>query len=187
LAGDVSAWDANCTQPEQQVGPAEVLQPTDGGWIPPLQPAESASYSEFHHDYPATDIFAPRGTDFVAVTSGVVDWVTRVDVWDPDINDGATRGGLSVAIIGDDGIRYYGSHMEWVAPDIEVGVRVETGQLLSRVGNTGSAQPTSPHLHFGISRPTTPGDWAIRRGEVNPYQYLNAWKEGTHLTPELPS
>jgi hypothetical protein len=27
---------------------------------------------------------------------------------------------------------------------------------------------------------------AVRRGEVSPYPYLNAWRAGHHLTPEVP-
>ena len=38
------------------------------------------------------------------------------DVWDPKVNDGATRGGLSVTIFGDDGVRYYGSHLSAIDP-----------------------------------------------------------------------
>ena len=69
-------------------------------------------------------MFCPIGSVFVAVTDGVVDFVSTEDVWDPKVNDGATRGGLAVAIIGDDGVRYYGSHLSQVADVIAPGVRV---------------------------------------------------------------
>ncbi|HET9495872.1 MAG TPA: M23 family metallopeptidase [Chloroflexia bacterium] len=152
----------------------------------PVQPARAARYGRYHHDYPATDIFCPPGSRFVAPTAGVVDYVSLADRWDPSTDDPATRGGISVAIVGDDGVRYYGSHLSSVAPGIVPGVRVRAGQLLGRTGKTGSARYTPPHLHFGISRPTYPADWQARRGEVNPYVYLRAWARGNTLTPTLP-
>lgn len=152
----------------------------------PVRGTGTISYGRFHHDYPAADIFCPLGSEFVAVTNGVVDFVSREDAWDPKVNDGATRGGLSVAIIGDDGVRYYGSHLSAIADGIAPGVRVEVGQLLGLTGKSGDAAPTDPHLHFGISRPTTPDDWATRRGQIAPYTYLKRWQAGTDLTPALP-
>lgn len=155
-------------------------------YVFPVQPASVARYGRYHHDYPATDIFCPPGSRFVAPVAGVVDYVSRADLWDPRADDPATRGGLSVALIGDDGVRYYGSHLSSVARSIEPGVRVLAGQLLGRTGKTGSARYTPPHLHFGISRPTYPTDWQARRGQVNPYTYLRAWARGASLTPALP-
>jgi beta-lactamase class A len=143
-------------------------------------------YGPYHHDYPATDIFCEPGSAFVAPTSGVIDFVNRVDRWDPATNVPADRGGMMVAMIGDDGVRYYGSHLQSVAEGIEVGVRVEVGQVLGYTGSSGNAASTPPHLHFGISRPTTPDDWQTRRGEVPPYDYLLAWERGEMLTPVLP-
>ena len=140
-------------------------------------------YGVSHHDYPATDIFAPAGSAFVAPTSGKVDWISRTDRWNPGVDDPATRGGLSVAIIGDDGIRYYGSHLREIAPSIKVGRRVHVGEKLGEVGNSGDARGIATHLHFGISHPTHPSDWEVRRGEVGPYPYLNAWKAGESVTP----
>jgi murein DD-endopeptidase MepM/ murein hydrolase activator NlpD len=156
-------------------------------YVFPVQPTTSARFGRYHHDYPATDIFCPAGSRFVAPVSGVVDHVSLTDRWDPRTDDPATRGGLSVAIIGDDGVRYYGSHLSSVAPGIVAGVRVRAGQVLGRTGKTGSARYTPPHLHFGISRPTYPTDWQARRGEINPYAYLRAWVRGDALTPTLPS
>jgi len=157
-------------------------------YVFPLQPAEVCDYAPgvIAHGYPAIDIFAPQGTDFVAVTGGVVDFVSTEDVWDPAIDDPATRGGLAVAIIGDDGVRYYGSHLSEVGPGIAPGARVEPGQLLGKVGSTGNARGKDAHLHFGISHPTFPEDWQARRGEVDPFPYLQAWEIGIDITPGLP-
>jgi murein DD-endopeptidase MepM/ murein hydrolase activator NlpD len=91
----------------------------------------------------------------VAVTSGVVDFVSVEDLWDPATDDPATRGGLAVAIIGDDGVRYYGSHLSEVDASIREGVRVDAGQLLGKVGNTGMPRqghaPVFRHLTPYIS------------------------------------
>lgn len=143
------------------------------------------SYEAYHHDYPATDIFAPIGSEFVAPTSGRIDFVNREDLWDPATDNPADRGGVMLAMIGDDGVRYYGSHLSSIADGIEVGVRVTVGQLLGFTGASGNALDTPPHLHFGISRPTTPDDWRTRRGEIPPFPYLQAWSRGEMLTPDL--
>jgi len=152
----------------------------------PVRPVDACSYGDGHHDYPATDIFCPVGSTFVAVTDGVIDFVSRDDRWDPAVDDPATRGGRSVAVVGDDGVRYYGSHLSSVAPGIEPGVRVVAGQPLGATGDSGNAAGTDPHLHFGLSRPTTPDDWEVRRGEVNPFPYLERWRQGLPATPGLP-
>jgi peptidoglycan LD-endopeptidase LytH len=156
-----------------------------GRHVFPVQSEGKISYGRFHHDYPAADIFCPIGSTFVAVTDGVVDFVSSEDIWDPQVNDGATRGGLSVAIVGDDGVRYYGSHLSQVADGIAPRVRVVAGQQLGLTGKSGDARFTDPHLHFGISHPTTPDDWEVRRGEIAPYDYLQAWQRGENITPDL--
>ena len=143
------------------------------------------NYARAHHDYPATDILAKAGCRFVAPTSGIVDEVNRVDTWRSPPNLGITRGGLSVSIIGDDGVRYYGSHLRSVVASIQPGTSVNAGQILGRIGATGSARGTKPHLHFGISWPTPsePNVWWVRRGIVSPWKYLNDWKDGKDSSP----
>lgn len=142
----------------------------------------SASYGRTHHDYPATDIFAGRGCRFVAPISGRVDEVSRVDRWSPATDLGSQRGGRSVSIVGNDGVRYYGSHLMRVADGIRPGVLVRRGQTLGYVGHSGDASAT--HLHFGISWPTRHGIWWVRRGEVWPWPFLDAWRSGEpHRSP----
>jgi hypothetical protein len=135
------------------------------------------SYAHTHHDYPATDIITGCGNRFVAVTAGTILAVTRVDAWKPSVNAGATRGGLSVSLLGDDGVRYYGSHLSSIGPAIRPGARVRAGQTLARTGDTGDA--SACHLHFGISPPCARvGDWWNQRGTVYPWPYLDAWRAG---------
>jgi len=141
------------------------------------------NYARAHHDYAATDILAKAGCKFVAPINGVVDEVNRVDTWRSPPNLGITRGGLSVSIIGEDGVRYYGSHLRSIPASIQPGVSVMAGRILGAIGATGSARGTSPHLHFGISWPTPADTWWVRRGEVLPWKYLDAWKAGKDLSP----
>ncbi|MGB9376324.1 MAG: peptidoglycan DD-metalloendopeptidase family protein [Mycobacteriales bacterium] len=143
----------------------------------------SVSYGRTHHDYPATDIFAARGCVVVAPTGGRVDEVSTVDRWNPSTNQGADRGGLSVSIVGDDGVRYYESHLSAITSGVRPGRRVSAGESLGRVGNSGSARGIATHVHFGISWPTPPGLWWVRRGEVYPWPYLDAWRAGRSSSP----
>jgi murein DD-endopeptidase MepM/ murein hydrolase activator NlpD len=142
-----------------------------------------ASYGRSHHDYPATDVFAARGCAFVAPVAGRVDEVTYTDTWRSTTNRGADRGGLSVSVVGVDGVRYYGSHLSTIAPGIKPGVAVAAGTRLGSVGNTGSARGIATHLHFGLSWPTRPNIWWVRRGEVYPWPYLDSWRSGGNKSP----
>jgi murein DD-endopeptidase MepM/ murein hydrolase activator NlpD len=143
------------------------------------------NYARAHHDYAATDILAKAGCKFVAPIDGVVDEVSRTDKWSGKTNLGINRGGLYVSIIGTDGVRYYGSHLlkDSIPANIQPGVSVKAGDVLGSIGSTGSARGTAPHLHFGISWPTPPDIWWVRRGEVLPWKYLDAWKAGKDLSP----
>ena len=141
------------------------------------------NYAKAHHDYAATDILAKAGCKFVAPINGVVDEVNRIDAWSGKTNLGIDRGGLYVSIIGEDGVRYYGSHLRSIPASIQPGVVVKAGRFLGTIGATGSARGTAPHLHFGISWPTPPQTWWVRRGEVLPWKYLDAWKAGKDLSP----
>ncbi|MEY4498913.1 MAG: hypothetical protein RJA40_1018 [Actinomycetota bacterium] len=145
----------------------------------------AVNYARAHHDYAATDILAKKGCKFVSPVNGVIDEVNRIDLWSGKTNLGIDRGGLYVSVIGEDGVRYYGSHLISVVASIQPGIAVKAGQILGKVGSTGSARGTAPHLHFGISWPTPsqPNVWWVRRGVVLPWKYLDAWKAGKDLSP----
>lgn len=151
----------------------------------------TVKYGKYHHDYPATDIDAKKGCAFVAPITGVIDEVNTVDKWSGKTNKGADRGGLSVSVIGDDGNRYYGSHLSKIEANIVPGYKVATGEKLGEIGSSGSAKGTKPHLHFGISYPTEKGVWWIRRGvglengKTSPWKYLQAWQVGKDLKPKV--
>ncbi|HET8739026.1 MAG TPA: M23 family metallopeptidase, partial [Acidimicrobiia bacterium] len=50
-----------------------------------------------------------------------------------------------------------------VAPGIEVGAKVEAGQLIGWVGDSGNAEWTTPHTHFEIH---------LDGRALNPYELL---------------
>jgi murein DD-endopeptidase MepM/ murein hydrolase activator NlpD len=161
-------------------GPSPSASPAPPRYAFPV--AGSVSYAHEHHDYPATDVMAPCGAAIRAVTDGMVLEVNRIDRYDPKVDDGATRGGLYVSILGDDGVRYYGSHYRAIEPGIVAGVRVSAGQTLGYIGETGDA--SACHLHFGISPVCARvGDWWVRRGTIWPWTYLDSWRKGGGLSP----
>lgn len=172
--------------------PASPPPPTVTPTAPPTTPSAAlsrvfpvqgnSSYARDHHDYPAADIMAACGTPIVAVTDGVVLDAVTVDRFDPAENDGATRGGLAVSVLGDDGVRYYGSHYETIEAGIRPGARVSAGQRLGTVGRTGNA--SACHLHFGLSPPCARvGDWWVQRGVIWPWSYLDSWRAGENTSP----
>jgi len=141
-----------------------------------------ASYAHSHHDYPASDIISACGNPVVSPVNGTVLEVNLVDTWTAKANLGATRGGLGWSILGEDGVRYYGSHMSSIGADIRPGVRVAAGQQIGKVGRTGDT--TVCHLHFGIS-PVCQRvkDWWTRRGVIWPWPYLDSWKTSSPKSP----
>ena len=174
------------TEPPPASAPATAVAAT---YAFPISPASSASPSSSHHDYPASDIFAPCGNAVVATTSGTIQEVTLVDKWSSRNDLPELRGGLSYSLVGDDGVRYYGSHLRSIDPTVQPGVHMTTGRQIGTVGETGNAAGTGCHLHFGISKPCGPGDVLRRRGQIWPQPYLRAWKSGEQRSPvaEIPS
>jgi murein DD-endopeptidase MepM/ murein hydrolase activator NlpD len=97
------------------------------------------------------DIFAETGTPVFAAAPGYV------------VRAGENRlGGTIVFTLGPGGVRYYYAHLNKIAPDIEIGSPVDTQTIIGYVGNSGNAENTPPHLHFGI----------YSNGAQNPYPLL---------------
>jgi len=99
----------------------------------------------------ALDIMAPLGAKVVAPRSGRVqgpgEWV-----YQGERRDGAGRsqdGGWYVRIAADEGGFDYFAHL-LEAPLVRPGQRVRAGQVLGKVGQTGNAAHTCPHLHYGV-------------------------------------
>lgn len=95
------------------------------------------------------DLFADRGTPVVAPVSGLV------------ARSPNPSGGLAFQLYGDDGIRYYGAHLDRYGANGYVG----EGTVIGYVGNTGDARTTSPHLHLEMQ----PGSGL----EMSPYPSLS--------------
>ena len=141
------------------------------------------TYAHSHHNYPATDILAKKGCKIVAPTSGIIDEVSKIDTYRWNHPVPAVRGGLSFSMIGDDGVRYYGSHLSFINATIVPGARVSVGDPIGKIGDSGDAKGTAPHMHFGISWPTPKNIWWVRRGELYPWPFLDAWRAGKDLSP----
>jgi hypothetical protein len=84
------------------------------------------------------DIFAPRGTPVIAADNGMV--IT--------VNENALGGKVVwLRPSQKDYVLYY-AHLDTQL--VESGQRVNKGDTLGLMGNTGNARTTAPHLHFGI-------------------------------------
>lgn len=99
------------------------------------------------------DVFAPRGTPVLAAGPGRI---TRT---------GTNRLGGKVIWVNDAkrGYNYYYAHLD--SQLVKPGMRVNTGDTLGLIGNTGNAITTPPHLHFGI--------YAYGRGSIDPYVFFH--------------
>src|SRR5680860_1437992 len=107
------------------------------------------------------DIFAPKGTPVYAAGAGRVCWITGV-------GSPAPAYGHTVSVCSADGLAYHYLHMNndspgsddgdggidgAYAPDIRMGARIASGQLLGYLGDSGNAESTPAHLHFEIEDP----------------------------------
>jgi murein DD-endopeptidase MepM/ murein hydrolase activator NlpD len=175
--------------PATTSSPPPSQAPSDGigttAYLLPVADANRAGWGDTHSSYPATDIFVSGGCGgaIVSPVDGVALEVRTIDGWDASVDDPATRGGRSVAILGDDGVRYYLAHFEDVKPDLFVGTRVEAGTVLGTIGETGRS--SACHVHFGISPPCPDPEWRVRRGVVWPWPYLDAWAAGEAVSPAV--
>lgn len=98
------------------------------------------------------DIFAQRGTPVLACVSGRV---SRVKT-----------GGLGGKVVWlkskDEKFSYYYAHLD--SRSVRQGQYVDAGQELGKVGNTGNAITTPPHLHFGV--------YKAFGGPVDPFPFV---------------
>ncbi len=86
-----------------------------------------------------------------------------------------TLGGHSVYLRGSSGLMWYMTHMSGASP-LRNGQRVEAGTMVGRVGMSGNAKGTVPHLHYQVGPNGVWGD---------PRSILAAWTPGyyTALPP----
>lgn len=123
----------------------------------------------------ATDIMADKMVSVHAVVDGVICYA-------PGIDDAMPSYGYMIRLCGDDGYRYAYVHLNndtpgtddqaggpenAYAPGIEQGVRVQRGDHIGWVGDSGNAEASGAHLHFEIAENGGEGD--VR---INPYNSL---------------
>ena len=140
----------------------------------------AVTYPRDHIDYPATDVLGCYA-HVLAPTSGVVFDVEAKDKWDEKLDLPGTRGGLTVTIHGDDRVRYFFAHLGRVK--VKRGDRVEPGQWIGVVGSSGNARITRCHTHFGISRICPQSEYKVLQGEIWPWRFLDAWRNGINKSP----
>jgi hypothetical protein len=159
LAASTLAGCSTATEPP--VRPATSAAATASTELAPQlsTPATTASGPATNQGLPAAGapgsrtaryVFPVRGCRFVAPTDGAVDEVSRVDRWDTSSDRGADRGGLSVSVIGMDGVRYYGSHLQSVAPGIVPGARVRAGSSWAASTTPATPAPPRPTSILGV-------------------------------------
>ncbi|MCR4312047.1 MAG: M23 family metallopeptidase [Candidatus Uhrbacteria bacterium] len=139
------------------------------------------SGGRIHH---AIDILAEKMTPIVAPVDGVISYAPMTE---PSY-------GYMLSLRGDDGYGFNFIHINndtpgtddglggvehAYAPGIENGTRVERGELIAWVGDSGNAESTAPHLHFEMEDQ----DGVI----MNPYASLIAAYSAVSFDPDLES
>lgn len=137
------------------------------------------TYGAFRSDVPGNwhhgdDIFAALGTPVVAVASGTINRVG----WEK-------LGGWRLWVRDSVGDEFYYAHLSGYAPTDLRSNRVQAGDVIGFIGNTGDAFTTSPHLHFEIH----PRQLLHLHydGAVDPTSYLNKWTHVQHPRVPIPT
>jgi murein DD-endopeptidase MepM/ murein hydrolase activator NlpD len=108
----------------------------------------SSTHDDVQNRY-AIDIPAPEGTSVRAARAGMV-----MDVANDYFRTGQDSKLLSranyVRILHDDGTMALYAHLQLESIQVQMGGRVEAGQILARVGSTGYS--SGPHLHFVVQK-----------------------------------
>lgn len=125
---------------------------SSGGWVCPVPGGEYMNDWGFPRHggrfHEGNDLFAPRGTEVLAPVGGQIQLISG------DI------GGFQFRLYGDDDVTYIGTHLDAFG---RAG-RVEAGEVIGYVGDTGNARGGPTHLHFEM----LPGDGDA----VNPFPTL---------------
>lgn len=131
---------------------AQLAFPVEGHGMRAVQSVFGVDRDGGRRSHDGVDIFARRGTPVLATSAGVIN---RVDV---------TNLGGKVVWLRDPvrNANIYFAHLD--SQYVSNGDRVQAGDTVGFVGNSGNAITTPPHLHFGI----------YRRGEgpVDPSPFL---------------
>lgn len=111
------------------------------------------------HD--AIDIIAPQGTPVVATADGTVLKLFMSD-----------KGGVTLYELDPSGrYVYYYAHLMRYAEGVVEGKQLRRGDVIAYVGDTGNAGAGNYHLHFAISKISSPRQWS-GGDPINPYPLL---------------
>lgn len=111
------------------------------------------------HD--AIDIIAPQGTKVVATADGTVLKLFMSD-----------KGGVTLYELDPSGrYVYYYAHLMRYAEGVVEGKQLRRGDVIAYVGDTGNAGAGNYHLHFAISKISSPRQWS-GGDPINPYPLL---------------
>ena len=138
------------------------------------------SYPKDHLNYPAVDVEGCYAR-VLAPTAGFISQLHRLDKWTPENDSPGTRGGLTITVQGDDGVRYFFSHLGRIKA--LKNQRVAAGDWIGVMGSSGNARVTRCHTHFGMSRVCPLAEVYLLQGEIWPQKYLNAWRKSQQLSP----
>lgn len=143
-----------------QVAPSGLALPVVG--VKPDQLVDTfdaARSAGRRHD--AIDIMAAEGTPVIAAADGTIEKLFN-----------SVRGGMTIYERSpDQKWEYYYAHLSAYAPGLAEGQQVKRGQVIARVGHTGDASASGPHLHFAINTMGANDRWWDGT-PINPYPLL---------------
>jgi murein DD-endopeptidase MepM/ murein hydrolase activator NlpD len=185
--------EATTTTTEPEPVPEEGEDPANVKLLPPPQivfpvAGEHSFVDTFgaprdggRRTHKGNDIFAAKGTPVVAVADGTIALIDTGDL-----------AGQYVALRHDDGWRSMYMHLNNDTPGtddgqgigfadgLQEGQQVSAGTVIGFVGDSGNAEPTSPHLHFELHQPDGT--------KINPFQALiNAVHQDTVSGEPVPT
>ena len=159
-----------------RVGPEVAAALSAGGYVFPIYGPVSFGDSfgaprpgipgGWHH---GEDIFAPAGAPILAVADGTIHTVGFIKL-----------GGYRLWLRDDSGNEFYYAHLSAYTPLAIEGKRVEAGDVIGFVGDTGDAEGGLPHLHFEIHPAAMAG--LGYDGVVAPYSILLAWRRADDIS-----
>jgi len=138
--------------PLQTPGTQIANTPGASGQVFPLAVKPDNTPTATYHSQGGSDLMAPRGTPVLNMQGGRV-----AEVFTD--NGSHTVGGNAVLVHGDDGLDYYYAHFDQ-PPGLKVGQRVDAGEQIGAVGNSGNAWKGgqgATHLHIGIGHGISDG------------------------------
>ncbi|MGD8277666.1 MAG: M23 family metallopeptidase [Gemmatimonadota bacterium] len=129
---------------------ATLAFPVEGGRSNDIGSRFGAPRDGGARDHHGVDIFARRGTPALAATSARVSRVETTPIGGRVVWLRDARRNQSL---------YY-AHLD--SQYVSTGARLEPGDTVGFIGNTGNARTTPPHLHFGV----------YSRGPVDPWPFI---------------